>query len=148
MGVVIRVVALVAAAVVAAGATVAWVQAKGGDDASAAPTRTSASFVKLAKPTSGQATLIVRGDERRLVLSSFRTQPAPETYVYLVPGVDKGGEIEGGTKVAQMQVFSGRVEYSVPAGVDTDLPLTVVIWCELCETAWGTAVLREPVEPV
>jgi hypothetical protein len=131
--------------VVAAGATVAWMQLRGGGEANAANTRTSALFEQKAKPTSGRATLIIRGDERRLVLSPFHTTPAPELYVHLVPGAHSDGQLKGGTRIALMHIFNRRAEFTIPKSVDTDLPLTVVLWCDLCHTAWGTAVLREPV---
>jgi Electron transfer DM13 len=129
---VIAVVALLAGAGV-----LTWTQLDG--EASAAPIRTSAKFTRLAKIATGRAVLVVDGDERRLIFRNFEIEPAPDLFVYVVPGVGLGGDIRGGTRISRLRRISGPQEYRIPDDFDVDLPMTVVIWCAACHQANGQA---------
>lgn len=135
--------AIVAVAGLAVAAvTFAFVQLTDGEgEAQAAPLEATAGFSRLAQPTSGRATLVLRGDVRRLTFPAFRTKAAPDLYVYLVPGKGRGGDIAGGTRLARLKAVWGPQHYRIPQSVDVKMPVAVVIWCALCASAWGHAQL-------
>jgi hypothetical protein len=129
-----------AVAVVAAG-VLAWALVDGGAEASATPIRAGGAFRRLAEPTWGNARLVLDGDHRVLTFSGFHTNAAPELFVYLVPGVARGGAIDGGTKLGRLKAVDGAQRYAVPDGLADTLPVTAVVWCALCSKPWGAATL-------
>jgi hypothetical protein len=137
----VRLAIVTLAVLTVAAATLALVRLDAAEEAQAAPVRESATFARLAQPTSGRATLVLRGDVRRLTFPAFRTKAAPDLYVYLVPGKGRGGDIAGGIRLARLKAVWGPQQYRIPKSVNVEMPVAVVIWCALCEAAWGHAQL-------
>ena len=126
-------------AALAAAAT--WATANRGEERRALPTL-SGQFDGFIHPTSGRARLA--SDEaggRTLVLRGFKTHPAPDLYIYLVPGGPKGGEIGGGTNLGRLKLIEGDQHYRVPAAFQSERA-SVVIWCAVCEVPFGHAPLQ------
>lgn len=64
----------------------------------------------------------------------FEVGPGPKFHVYLVPeaNVDPSTDIESMMFVdlGRLKAFKGSQNYPVPAGVDLERYVSVVIWCE------------------
>jgi Electron transfer DM13 len=140
----VRAFAPLAAAVVAAAGTWLLVDLFGSSSQAAGPPEVlRGTFVRLAQPTEGRASLVkAPGKEGKLKLTRFETYLAPELFVYLIPGPRQGGGIEGGTKLDRLQAVSGDQQYTVPGDFPLGRHTTVVIWCGACESAWGRADLE------
>ena len=129
---------IVTALAVAGVGALAWTQFGGAE--AATPYRASAKFGRLAQITSGRASIVVADGKRKLTFApSFWTRAAPDLYVYLVPGTGRGGEINGGFRLARLDAVDGPQQYTIPKNVEVEPPFAVVIWCDLCEQAWGHA---------
>lgn len=130
---------VIVTALAIAGGALAWTQLGGGAEA-ATPYRATAKFGRLAQITSGRATIVLADGQRRLTFAkNFWTKAAPDLYVYLVEGAGRGGEINGGYKLARLDYVEGSQQYVIPKNVELDPPFAVVIWCDLCDSAWGHA---------
>lgn len=106
------------------------------------PAALQGDFRGLAHETTGTAR-IVEGGSRTLTLTGFRTDPGPDLYVYLVPGVTTGEDVSGGAQLARLKGNVGDQQYELPAGVDLSDGATVVIWCRTFSVSFGAA----PLEP-
>lgn len=123
-------------------AAAAWV-AVGRGDAALEPTSLRGSFDGLTHPTDGTATVTTRADGKRVLrLARFRTQPAPDLYVYLVAGARPGGDVTGGARIARLRRSLGDQSYVLADDVELGQRATVVVWCEKCSAAFGMALLR------
>ena len=128
---------VIVSALAVAGGAFAWTQMGASE---ATPYRATAKFGRLAAITSGRATIVLAGDQRRLTFAkNFWTKAAPDLYVYLVEGAGRGGEINGGYQLARLDAVDGPQQYVIPKNVELDPPFAVVIWCDLCDKAWGHA---------
>ena len=107
------------------------------------PAALQGDFQGLAHETTGTARVVEQGDMRTLTLTGFETDPGPDLYVYLVPGVTAGEDIGGGAQLARLKGNVGDQQYELPAGVDLSDGATVVIWCRAFSVSFGAA----PLEP-
>ncbi|SRR6266542_3134320 len=134
----IAILVVAAAAGLAAGIVLAR-----GDAASKGPARVLAQgpFHAVSWGTTGTAT-IFRESSGKLVLRlsrDFRTQHAPELYVYLA-------KYSGGRKVewkliSALSRYFGKQELDLPASAAKDLRSSVAIFCAKCNKVWGEAQL-------
>ena len=93
--------------------------------------------------TSGRASIVVADGKRKLTFApSFWTRAAPDLYVYLVPGTGRGGEINGGFRLARLDAVDGPQQYTIPKNVEVEPPFAVVIWCDLCEQGLGARAVH------
>lgn len=136
-------VALALAALVAAAAGLAVASRSGAADATDRPgIVATGSFGSMAWPTEGTAAIVRRPDGRVVLeLRDFRTHPAPELWVYLVPFRAPGGGIAGGRKIDRLQRVSGAWTYSLPLEAASLAHPTIVVWCSLCKKPWAAAEL-------
>jgi hypothetical protein len=94
--------------------------------------------------TTGSAT-IARAQSGRLELRlsrSFSTQRAPELFVYLAR--HEGGVRTEWDRLAPLRSASGAQRYALPSAAADTRGLSVAIFCEKCNKAWGTARLASP----
>src|SRR5205814_7489146 len=97
------------------------------------------SFRAVTWGTSGTAS-ISRDDSGHLSLRfsrTFRTQRAPELYVYLVS--DQGGKQH---ELGTLKRAWGSQEYRLPVNASGFLPATVKVFCAKCGTTFGAARLQ------
>jgi hypothetical protein len=108
------------------------------------PALAQGSFRSLAHSTEGTARIVERaGRGRVLTLTAFRTDPGPDLFVYVVPGLSDGRSVDGGTRLAALKGNVGNQQYALPSEVPVG-PLTVVVWCRAFSVPFGAAL----VEPV
>jgi Electron transfer DM13 len=102
------------------------------------------SFVPLAHPGSGTATVLTdAAGQTTLTLTGFATDPGPDLRVYLTAG-DPAADEELRT-VVDLGALKGNVgdqQYVIPAGTDLAGLDTVVIWCRAFDVAFTSAALR------
>ena len=92
----------------------------------------TAGTVRLVRSASGKLTLRLSPD--------FRTQNAPELYVYLV----RGGQHR---EVASLRSWQGAQSYAVPADAKGLLSSSVEIVCGKCNATYGVARLQGTPRP-
>jgi hypothetical protein len=100
-------------------------------------------FEGIAHETSGD-TAVVRLQSGRHVLQllDFRTDAGPDLRVYLVAGSVDGGSDPGDfVDVGALRGNEGTQQYDVPAGIDTGLYSTVLVWCRAFSVPFGAAEL-------
>ena len=77
---------------------------------------------------SGEAAIFRQPDgSHALAFRNLSVSSVPDPVLYLVPGADQQRP-NGATRLGR--VDPGRDRYAIPAGVDLDGPLTVLIWCQ------------------
>jgi len=106
------------------------------------PAALQGDFRGLAHETTGTARVVEQGGSRTLTLTGFKTDPGPDLYVYLVPGVTAGEDIGGGAQLARLKGNVGDQQYELPAGADLSDGATVVIWCRAFSVSFGAASLE------
>ena len=101
-------------------------------------------FSTVSWGTTGTAA-IVRAKSGRLELRlsrSFRTQRAPELFVYLAR---HQGEVRTEwTRLAPLKSPSGSQRYALPPKAADPRGLSVAVFCEKCNKTWGAARLASP----
>lgn len=96
-------------------------------------------FSTVSWGTTGTAA-IVRAKSGRLELRlsrSFRTQRAPELFVYLAR--HRGAVRTEWTRLAPLRRASGSQRYALPSASADTRGLSVAVFCEKCNKTWGTA---------
>jgi len=115
--------------------------AAGGDAAGDADVTTLADgqFEGRAHPTSGSATVITDGTERRFLrFEDFATDNGPDLNVYLVAD----GDIDNGfVDLGNLKGNIGNQNYELDPEIDLDVHDTVVIWCVRFSVSFGEAAL-------
>ena len=77
---------------------------------------------------SGEAAVFRQPDGSHVVaFRDLSVSSVPDPVVYVVPGADRQ-QLDGATRLGRFD--AGRDRYEIPAGVDLDGPLTVLIWCQ------------------
>jgi hypothetical protein len=77
---------------------------------------------------SGEAAVLRQPDGSHTVaFRNLSVSSVPDPVLYLVPGADQQRP-NGATRLGRLD--PGRDRYEIPAGVDLDGPLTVLIWCQ------------------
>jgi hypothetical protein len=78
---------------------------------------------------SGSVSLVEQPDGSQVVLfEDFEVERGPDYLVYLVPG-DARFDASAGVEIAPLQGNVGDQQYTVPADLVGEQPLTVLIWC-------------------
>jgi len=98
-------------------------------------------FVDLAHSTTGTARIVETDRGRVLTLTGFETDPGPDLYVYLAPGLTSGEDVDGALRLARLKGNVGSQQYELPAGFDVSAGATAVIWCRAFSVAFGAARL-------
>jgi hypothetical protein len=106
-------------------------------------------FHSLHAPTSGTARLVTANGRTVLRLQNLKTEVGPGLQVWLYEGAapDKGAKDADIARGRYLKVgefkdrFSGDFEFAVPAGADLARYKSVVLWCDLVDTAFGAASL-------
>lgn len=101
------------------------------------------SFVSLEAPTMGKVS--IKG--QKLTLTDLKTEAAPDLKVWLYrKAVMNKSEVKKseGTyvEVGGLKTFSGKFEFTLPAGVKASDYQSVVLWCDLVSAAFGVANLH------
>ena len=142
-----RVLMAVLAAAAAGALTAGIVVARGGDASSAlakgpAGVVATGHFRSVIWGTSGTAAIVRDGSGHlKLRLSkTFRTQRAPELYVYVARYED--GHRTAWVRVAPLRSASGAQAYELPAKAAMAPDVSVTIFCEKCNKVWGAADLH------
>jgi hypothetical protein len=114
----------------------------------AAPeTLTSGTFVDAEHATAGTARLIRLADgSRYLRLEELSSSDGPDLHVWLTdqPSGGEWGSYDDGRYLALgvLKGTDGNQNYAIPSGADLDGLLSVVIWCDRFNVAFGTAPLE------
>jgi hypothetical protein len=112
-----------------------------------ATTLASGTFVDAEHMTSGTARLLELADgSRHLRLENFSTSDGPDVHVWITDqtaGGDDWGRYDDGRYVALglLKGTDGNQNYAIPAGADLTGLVSVVIWCDRFNVAFGTAAL-------
>lgn len=118
--------------------------------ASAAKTLASGTFVAAEHATSGTARILELADGSRHVrLEDFSTSDGPDIHVWLTDqpaGGDDWGRYDDGRYVALglVKATDGNQNYVIPSDADLTGLVSVVIWCDRFNVAFGTAALAPP----
>lgn len=96
----------------------------------AAPVRLSAGPLRgIDHRASGDAALYRLADGTSFVrLENIDVENGPDYVLYLVPGDDRRAP-GSGVALGALKGNQGTQHYAVPAGIDLNLPQTVLIWC-------------------
>jgi Electron transfer DM13 len=100
-----------------------------------------AEFHSLDASTSGSVELLDVDGAKVVRLSPFETEPGQGCVVYLVPHADARSPGDGAL-LGPLKGAAGQQNYTVPVGVRTDGPLTVLIWSREFKGPVAHAVLR------
>ena len=77
---------------------------------------------------SGEASVFRQPDGSHVVaFRNLSVSSVPDPVLYLVPGRDREG-LDGATRLGRFD--ASRDRYEIPAGVDVEGPVTVLIWCQ------------------
>lgn len=106
------------------------------------PALLEGTFFDLAHPATGQARVVETGAGPVLTLTEFRTDPGPDLYVYVLPGIEDGRDVDGGTRIARLKGNVGNQQYELPADLELSSGATVVVWCRAFSVAFGAAQLH------
>lgn len=91
---------------------------------------------------SGTATIYQVDGAHVLRLEDFEVTNGPDLHVYLAPvGPDGQPDIDASTDLGSLRGNIGNQNYDIPATVDVDQPLAVVIWCQPFRVNFAQAVL-------
>ncbi len=96
----------------------------------------SGNFVTIAKTTTGWAEITSTFEGPILQLKSFRTEPGPGLYLYLVEN-----NIADGYEVAKLASREGNQQYDLPADLDLNKYRLVAIYSKSEERVYGQATL-------
>ncbi|PIQ77193.1 hypothetical protein COV82_05905 [Candidatus Peregrinibacteria bacterium CG11_big_fil_rev_8_21_14_0_20_46_8] len=98
----------------------------------------SANFQRSVYDVEGKAILIQDGDSKILRFENFNTANGPLLKVYLSASKSAGDYIDLG----KLKATKGNVNYTLPAGTDTDKYNHVLIWCEPFRVLFSFAILN------
>jgi hypothetical protein len=102
-------------------------------------------FVGLDHSTSGTARVLELADGRRFVrFEGLETDNGPDLYVYLSSNPADGPEDSFDDQYANLGRLQGNIgdqNYELPADVDLTTYVSVVIWCDRFDAAFGAADL-------
>jgi hypothetical protein len=102
-------------------------------------------FVSLDHGTSGSAAVYVVEDGRRVLrIEDLDTSNGPDVYVYLSANPAAGPEGQFDDAYVNLGGLKGNIgdqNYEIPADVDVTQYLSVVIWCDRFNSAFGAADL-------
>jgi hypothetical protein len=102
-------------------------------------------FVGLDHSTSGTVRVLELADGRRFVrLEGLDTDNGPDLYVYLSTNPADGPEEAFDDQYANLGRLQGNIgdqNYELPADVDPTTYVSVVIWCDRFDAAFGAADL-------
>lgn len=103
-------------------------------------------FVDAEHATSGTARIIRLADGSRYVrLEDLSSSDGPDLHVWLTdqPSGGEWGSYDDGRYVAlgALKGTDGNQNYAIPAEVELDGLISVVIWCDRFDVAFGTAAL-------
>lgn len=106
-------------------------------------------FHSLHAPTTGTVSVTTRGGKSVLTLHNLKTEPGPDVEVWLYRNAapKKGtsdaviarGEY---VRVGMLKRFEGTFDFPLPANVKASDFASVVLWCDLVDTAFAAAPLR------
>ena len=106
----------------------------------------SGTFVSREHETVGTARVVRLPDGQVVVrLEGFETSNGPALFVYLSQNPAAGEEAAFDEEFVDLGVLKGNVgdqNYPVPAGVDATGWVSVVIWCDRFDAAFGAADLH------
>jgi hypothetical protein len=106
------------------------------------PASLEGTFTGLAHPTEGVARIVQTGGGPVLTLTSFRTDPGPDLYVYVSPSRVSGEDVDGFTRLARLKGNVGNQQYELPPELELSQGATVVIWCRAFSVSFGAAQLE------
>jgi hypothetical protein len=108
--------------------------------------RATGSFVPLAHPGTGTATVLIGADgAATLTLTGFSTDPGPDLRVYLTAADPAGGEPIG--EFVDLGALKGNIgdqQYAIPVDTDLDRFRSVVVWCRAFDVGFTSATLTAP----
>ncbi len=107
-------------------------------------TLASGTFMPLAHPGTGKATVIRQGGRKQvLTLTGFEVDNGPDLRVYLLPGDYSGeGGVEDFRDLGALKGNKGNQQYRIPNGVDVSKYSTAVIWCRAFSVGFTMARLK------
>lgn len=110
-------------------------------------TLASGAFVDAEHATSGTARILRLADgSRHLRLEDLSSSDGPDLHVWLTdqPSGGEWGSYDDGRWVAlgALKATDGNQNYVIPAGTDLNGLVSVVIWCDRFNVAFGTAALE------
>jgi hypothetical protein len=101
----------------------------------------SGELVGIDHSASGRVLLIRRDDGSYVVrLAGLDVEPGPDYHVHLVPGADRHGP-GGGVHLDRLRGNRGNQNYDVPADVEVQPPVTLLIWCRAFAVPIAAATL-------
>ncbi|CAB4728567.1 MAG: hypothetical protein F2667_12755 [Actinobacteria bacterium] len=103
-------------------------------------------FVTAEHPTTGIARVLQLADGRRFVrLEGFDTSDGPDLHVWLSdqPSGGEWGSYDDARSVplGELKATSGDQNYEIPASAEIGDLISVVIWCDRFDVAFGTAAV-------
>ena len=102
-------------------------------------------FISRDHGTSGVARVLELADGRRIVrLEGLETDNGPDLFLYLGSNPangDEGAFDDDFVDLGRLKGNQGDQNYDLPAGVDLEQHMTVVIWCDRFDSAFGAADL-------
>ena len=102
-------------------------------------------FVSLDHGTSGTVRILELADGTHVVrLEDLDTDNGPDLYLYLSTNPPDGAESafdDDHVNLGRLQGNLGNQNYDLPAGTDLSRYVTVVIWCDRFDSAFGAADL-------
>lgn len=113
----------------------------------------SGSFIDAEHGTSGEAKIYRRSDGSRFVLlDGLDTSNGPDLHVWITDQESGGGcdgcfdswsNYDNGdyVKLGELKGNKGSSRYEIPEGADLTEMLSVVIWCDKFNVAFGTAAI-------
>ena len=97
--------------------------------------------------TSGRVSVLELSDGRRFVrLEDLATSDGPDLHVWVTdrPSGGEWGSYDDGrfVRLGELKATHGNQNYEVPADADLGGLVSVVIWCDRFDVAFGTAPVR------
>jgi Electron transfer DM13 len=100
-------------------------------------------FVSIAHHGRGTAAVVeLPGDERKLTLTGFETDPGPDLRVYVSTGDPASGDLGDFEDLGELKGNVGNQQYTLPRNVDLERYSTVVVWCRAFSVAFTSAGLQ------
>ncbi|MGC1309023.1 MAG: DM13 domain-containing protein [Phormidesmis sp.] len=100
-------------------------------------------FIGVGHSTSGAARIVEVGGQRYLEFdSAFRSEGGPDLFVLLHrEAVPKSYSPQDYVNLGRLQALEGTQRYAIPAGIDTSVLMSAVIWCQQFDVTFGYAIL-------
>lgn len=94
-------------------------------------------FEGKAHAAKGNAVIVEENGKKLLRLEGFETDPGPDLFIVLAPGLD-GTE---GVSLGMLESFSGDKEYVLDDSIDLEKNKNVLVWCKQYGVLFSSAEL-------